>query len=514
MKKITLFTTLAIVTLLFTSCEKKSSNTTGWAYNDPDNGGFEYINYEGQETGPGLVFIEGGTFSMGMHEQDVLYDWSSTPRRVTIPSFYMDETEIRNIDYREYLYWLKRIFVEYPEVEKKARPDTLVWRNKLGYNEPYVEYYLRHPAYQNYPVVGVNWLQATDYCAWRTDRVNELIMVEQGFMTMSPTDQSGDNNFNTQAYLAGQYEGSVAELLPDLSPAGDERKVRMEDGILLPIYRLPTEAEWEYAALANIGNTLAPERVFNQRIFPWNGHYIRMDGKLDGRPEDIGQIRTNAVRGRGDYMGTAGYLNDHSAPTSPVKDYWPNDYGLYAMAGNVNEWVMDVYRDLTSTDANEFRPFRGNVYKTVETDEEGAIAEKDSLGRLKYREVTDEEAFNRYNYNTADNINYLDGDFESSIEYFQEVSDAARDNKNSNRMYDNGIPKTYGTWKSKSRNYRGRDQAQTMVNNRARVYKGGGWRDRVWWLSPGTRRFLDEEQARDDLGFRCVMDRLGSQVEE
>ena len=64
MKKITLFTTLAIVTLLFTSCEKKSSNTTGWAYNDPDNGGFEYINYEGQETGPGLVFIEGGTFSM------------------------------------------------------------------------------------------------------------------------------------------------------------------------------------------------------------------------------------------------------------------------------------------------------------------------------------------------------------------------------------------------------------------------------------------------------------------
>ena len=78
----------------------------------------------------------------------------------------MDETEVKNLDYREYLYWISRVFDEYPEVYQRALPDTLVWRSKLAYNEPYVEYYFRHPAYQDYPVVGVNWLQANDYCAW------------------------------------------------------------------------------------------------------------------------------------------------------------------------------------------------------------------------------------------------------------------------------------------------------------------------------------------------------------
>ena len=77
-----------------------------------------------------------------------------------------------------HLYWLKRIYgTDYPRVVTKALPDTLVWRNKLAFNEPYVDYYLRHPAYRDYPVVGVSWVQARDYCAWRTDRVNELILV-------------------------------------------------------------------------------------------------------------------------------------------------------------------------------------------------------------------------------------------------------------------------------------------------------------------------------------------------
>ena len=66
--------------------------------------------------------------------------------------------------------------MSYPEVYNKALPDTLVWRDKLGYNEPFVTHYLRHPAYKNYPVVGVSWIQANDYCIWRTDRVNERIL--------------------------------------------------------------------------------------------------------------------------------------------------------------------------------------------------------------------------------------------------------------------------------------------------------------------------------------------------
>ena len=184
---------------LITSCGKGSkevSSTTGWEYNNPKNGGFEYIAGYEQKTGPGLVFIEGGTFIMGRVEQDVMSDWNNSPRRITVPSFYMDETEVRNADYREYLYWIQRVFVDYPEVYRKALPDTLVWRRPLAYNDPLVENYLRHPAYTEYPVVGVNWLQANDYCAWRTNRVNEMILVDMGILEMD-INQIGENNFNT-----------------------------------------------------------------------------------------------------------------------------------------------------------------------------------------------------------------------------------------------------------------------------------------------------------------------------
>lgn len=125
-----LFTSVA-VSIFLASCSSESSSTTGWEYNDPKNGGFEKIDYVEQETGPGLVLIEGGTFTMGRAEQDVTYDWNNVPRRVTVSSFYMDETEIKNIDYLEYLNWTRNVFSQdYPEVLKKALPDTLVWREK------------------------------------------------------------------------------------------------------------------------------------------------------------------------------------------------------------------------------------------------------------------------------------------------------------------------------------------------------------------------------------------------
>ena len=163
---------------------KKVSSTTGWKYNSKKNGGYEVnTKFQEQVTGPGLILVEGGTFSMGRVEEDVRYEWNNVPRRVTVASFYIDETEVRNVDYVEYLYWLKRVYGQsYAEVHTKALPDTLVWRDKLGYNEPYVTQYLRHPAYQNYPVVGVTWEQANNYCAWRTDRVNERILIDEGIL--------------------------------------------------------------------------------------------------------------------------------------------------------------------------------------------------------------------------------------------------------------------------------------------------------------------------------------------
>ena len=169
------------VVILLASCKSKEvSNTTGWAYNNPKNGGFEKASFRGQITGPGLVFIEGGRFTMGRVEEDVMKDWDNYPRTVTVSSFYMDEGEITNYDYLEYLYWLDRVYVpvDLQSVYYAALPDTACWRHKLAYNEPYVENYLRYPAYRDYPVVGVSWVQATKYCAWRTDRVNEQILID------------------------------------------------------------------------------------------------------------------------------------------------------------------------------------------------------------------------------------------------------------------------------------------------------------------------------------------------
>ncbi len=181
-----IFATCCVLTVSTTSCQKikglfgkKKSATTGWAYNDSKNGGLEYNKVKNQKAGPGLIFIPGGTFVMGRTQEDVMGDWNNIPKRVSIASFYMDETEVRNVDWLEYLNWLNRVFVSYPEVYKKALPDTLVWRDQLGYNEPMVKNYLRFPAYAEYPVVGVSWEQATEYCIWRTDRVNEQILVQK-----------------------------------------------------------------------------------------------------------------------------------------------------------------------------------------------------------------------------------------------------------------------------------------------------------------------------------------------
>ncbi len=466
------------------------STTTGWDYNDEEMGRFEVIEYQQMEQGPGLVYIEGGTFVMGQVTEDVVYEWNNVPGRFTLPSFYMDETEIRNVDYREYLNWLKLVYQGYPSVHQMALPDTLVWRSPLAYNEPYVEYYFRHPAFHNYPVVGVSWIQAKNYCEWRTDRVNERRLIDEGVLEMNPN-QVDEDNFNTDAYLAGQYESGVRENRPTLD--GGERHVIMEDGILLPKYRLPTEAEWEYAALSMIENSReSPERIYSRKIFPWNGHYVRNDSK-----QFQGDFRANFQRGRGDMMGVAGALNDNAAITAPVDAYWPNDYGLYNMAGNVNEWVLDVYRPMSSQDMAEFKPFRGNVFQTLERDEDGVVVEKDSLGRVNWRNMTEAESMNRVNYRNADNINYGDGDLRSSIVEGDWL--AANYEKGTKGMYYPG------------KGARG-DKMRSLITDKSRVYKGGGWNDRVYWLIPGTRRFLEEYKSQANIGFRCAMNHVGGNL--
>jgi gliding motility-associated lipoprotein GldJ len=628
------------ITCLISSCgtEYETSSITGWDYNNPKNGGFQKVPYSEQETGPGLILIEGGTFTMGRVEQDVTYENHNIPRRVSISSFYMDETEISNYHWCEYMYWVRRTYTDFPMVYKKSLPDTLSWREKLGFNEKYVEYYLRHPAYRDYPVVGVSWQQASEFCKWRTDRVNEFILIREGILVSNPNQQN--EPFTTDAYMAGQYEqglnpqGQIADLDPSkggYDPTTGKlktkdlatRKVRMSDGIILPRYRLPTEAEWEFAAYGLIGNTV-DERIIEKRIYPWDGHWVR-------NPQENfqGDMLANFVRGRGDYMGVSGHLNDNADITAPVYSYWPNDYGLYNMAGNVSEWVLDVYRPMTSRDADEFRPFRGNVFKTKVLNASGSIDEKydvtiydidgieqfiaefkaeredkvpqgnrtygyvkknrlDSVenellsaisnqikeaqdlmknrqtleasgkiqeifdqifqdfdlqvqqdadlagynieispmlrsgmadfilntpGNVQMRDVTAEENMKRSNYRIADNIDYLDGDLKSSIYHPGDPDNNQGDIDEFNKgiengglnedwaMYQRGLQKKNGTIAG---------AITSLISDKSRVYKGASWKDRAYYLNPGTRRYLEEDRSTSAIGFRCAMDRIGS----
>jgi gliding motility-associated lipoprotein GldJ len=471
---------IALSGLIFMfSCKSEKSSITGWNYNDPKMGGFEVQEYAGQETGPGLVLVEGGTFTMGSAEQDVTYEYHNIGKRVTVPSFYLDETEIANVHYREYVYWTKRTFAaDFYEVYAKTLPDSLVWREELAYNEPYVKYYFRHPSYNYYPVVGVNWLQANDFCKWRTDRVNEMIMIREGYLDYNPS-QINEDNFNTESYLIGQYDGMVRKSMKDYNPDGTgERRVRLEDGIMLPDYRLPTEAEWEYAALSLIGNNRykGDELITDRKIYPWNGPSMRYP--IHGTWQ--GDFLANFKRDAGDYAGVAGGLNDNAFVTAPVSQFMPNDYGLYNMAGNVSEWVMDVYRPLTQSEVDDFNSFRGNKFEQRVLDDDGIPVEKDSLGRVVYRLETKEDLVNRRNYRKGDVKNYKDGDAESWTEY---------------DVWNPDEPK---------------EVIGSMIDDRMRVYKGGSWADEAYFLAAGTRRYLDEDQSTSKLGFRCAMVRLGS----
>lgn len=494
MRKKGFFVFASCCLLLFsaTSCQKvkgifgkKKSTTTGWAYNDSKNGGIEYKNIKNQKAGPGLVFIPGGTFVMGRTQEDVMGEWNNVPKRVSVASFYMDETEVRNIDWLEYLNWLARVYVSYPEVYRKALPDTLVWRDPLGYNEPMVTNYLRFPAYAEYPVVGVSWEQATEFCVWRTDRVNEQILIDKKVLAHDPDNQKDENNFNTDSYINGQYIGSVKNNYKGMGK--EKRPVKWEDGVLLPEYRLPTEAEWEYAAYGLIGNT-NEERITNSRIYPWDGTWVRFAEK-----KHRGKMMANFSRGKGDYMGVAGSANDGWDYTSPVKSFWPNDFGLYDMSGNVNEWVSDVYRTLSFQDMAEFNPYRGNVFKTKQLNEDGTIAEKDSLGRIRYRKQTEAELANRENYRTSDNRNYDDGDLKSRISSDVDWKSAENDRGTQDMYYNDG-----------------KGEITTLIDDESRVYKGGSWKDRAYWLNPGARRYMNQKRSSNDIGFRCAMSHVGN----
>ena len=353
------------------------------AFAEEDEEGFVVAGFGGQTPGPNQVFVQGGRAVLGTYEEDVFFTHDNVERTVTVQSFYLDQTEIANIHWLEYLFYIQRDSSE--AFYLSALPDTTVWEKELAYNTPYVSNYLRYPGFRYYPVVGVSWNQAIDYCRWRTEAVNKQKAIE----------------YYGEDYIDG-----------DIPP--------VESGVYLPEFRLPTEAEWEYAAYGQVGNQFLDENQTQRRLYPWDGRTIR-----SSKSGSVGKFQANFKRGRGDYAGIAGALNDAGFVTTSIYEYAPNDFGLYNMAGNVNEWGFDIYRPLNFQDMEDLNPIRKSDF------------------------LDDEEDYDSENFNS-------------------------------------------------------------MISNASRVYKGGSWADGAMWLSPGTRRFLDQDSSAATIGFRCATTALGT----
>lgn len=401
-----------------------ASSATGMEFNE--EGGFQVNEFRGQPDGPNLIFIEGGRTVLGSFEEDVVYAHDNLERAVTVASFYMDETEVANIHWLEYEYYIKQDSDEY--YWRNNMPDTTVWAKDLAFNDPYVNSYYRYPGFRYFPVVGVNWRQAVNYCKWRTTVVNLKLAEDAGYL--DPV-ASGDDAF---AGAEGGDLSASAGTAPGLS-----------SGVVLPGYRLPTEAEWEYAAQALIGTQWLDENQTHRRLYPWDGHALR-----NPYGKSMGYFLANFKRGNGDYAGIAGKLNDGAMITTYIYDYPPNDFGLYNMAGNVNEWVQDVYRPLSFQDMDDLNPARRDAVLDSET---GYDADYSFIGK--------EAAYSEEDW-----------------------------------VKTSGLQKSYN--------------ADNPPMKRLRVYKGGSWSDVAYWLSPGTRRFLFEDSATSTIGFRCAMIRAGS----
>ena len=295
------------------------------------------------------------------------------------------------------------------------------------------------------------------------------------------------------------------------------RKITKADGILQTKFRLPTEAEWEFAAKANVENR-EYNTVRGRKKYAWNGKYSRSKSK-----RYRGDQLANFKQGKGNYSGLSGWSSDGSDIPIKIKSYPPNAFGIYDMSGNVAEWVSDVYRPIIDSDANDFNYYRGNVFnkkrineegKVVIVGTEGAAIKYDTLengkiipldlpGTIKYDTIASDDVALRRNFTKSKNADINDGDINSSRDFGKDKMEQSMYNSPEKPKFikdpETGITKVeYDT-----------EKRTTLISDNTRVYKGGAWSDREYWLDPAQRRYLPEYMATNYIGFRCVSDKLG-----
>ena len=367
------FVFLAGVTLIgVSSCSKKGKTSSADTYmNDGQVRGSAPLAKKSMGAPAAMSYIPPGTFHLGPSDEDMNSNFNQRNRQVSIAGFWMDRTEITNNKYRSFVWWVRdslaatelgyvkggstgvsgdsvkaidwvkaktalkfdsknleklgdklvlapdnRLYgmIELdPEKFKyryeefvlseaakkenygmarknfitrenvKIYPDTLVWMRDFSYayNEPMTKRYFAHPSFGNYPVVGVSWKQAKAFCHWRT---------------------AMQNKFLKKAGMAIESN-----------------------------YRLPSEAEWEYAARGGRTNSM----------YPWGNYYPR---------NKKGCLLANFKPGRGNYAEDGGFY------TVRADAYWPNDFGLYNMCGNVAEWTSTYYNEGSYNFFNEMNP--------------------------------------------------------------------------------------------------------------------------------------------------------------